>query len=149
MKIKIHNLAAFFIVAASAVLLGAVGSARAADQWFVMGEQTLKSADPSAEIKTQGGRWKKDVKQVRLSVEGADVQITQLVLGWDNRKDDTLTDVGTLKAGGQTAPKDAPGRKGRLASVKIQYKILGDKPSRSWDLIDRGLTADQSTSAIS
>jgi hypothetical protein len=129
MKIKIHNLAAFFIVAASAVLLGAVGSARAADQWFVMGEQTLKSADPSAEIKTQGGRWKKDVKQVRLSVEGADVQITQLVLGWDNRKDDTLTDVGTLKAGGQTAPTDAPGRKGRLASVKIQYKILGDKPT--------------------
>jgi hypothetical protein len=129
MKIKIHNLAAFFIVAASAVLLGAVGSARAADQWFVMGEQTLKSADPSAEIKTQGGRWKKDVKHVRLSVEGADVQITQLVLGWDNRKDDTLTDVGTLKAGGQTAPKDAPGRKGRLASVKIQYKILGDKPT--------------------
>ena len=40
-----------------------------------MGEQTLKSADSSAEIKSQGGRWKKDVKQVRLSVEGADVQI--------------------------------------------------------------------------
>ena len=129
MKIKIHNLAAFFVVAASAVLLGAVGSARAADEWFVMGEQTLKSADPSVEIKTQGGRWKKDVKQVRLSVEGADVQITQVVLGWDNRKDDTLTDIGTVKAGGQTAPTDAPGRKGRLASVKIQYKILGDKPT--------------------
>ena len=129
MNIKIHNLAVFFVVAASAVLLGAVGSARAADEWFVMGEQTLKSADPSVEIKTQGGRWKKDVKQVRLSVEGADVQITQVVLGWDNRKDDTLTDIGTVKAGGQTAPTDAPGRKGRLASVKIQYKILGDKPT--------------------
>ena len=129
MNIKIHNLAVFYVVAASAVLLGAVGSARAADEWFVMGEQTLKSADPSVEIKTQGGRWKKDVKQVRLSVEGADVQITQVVLGWDNRKDDTLTDIGTVKAGGQTAPTDAPGRKGRLASVKIQYKILGDKPT--------------------
>ena len=129
MNIKIHNLAVFLVVAASAVLLGAVGSARAADEWFVMGEQTLKSADPSVEIKTQGGRWKKDVKQVRLSVEGADVQITQVVLGWDNRKDDTLTDIGTVKAGGQTAPTDAPGRKGRLASVKIQYKILGDKPT--------------------
>ena len=129
MKIKIHNLTVFSVVAASAVLLGAVGNARAADQWFVMGEQTLKSADSSAEIKSQGGRWKKDVKQVRLSVEGADVEITQLVLGWDNRKDDTLTDVGTVKAGGQTAPKDAPGRKGRLKSVKIQYKILGDKPT--------------------
>ena len=87
MKIKIHNLTAFFVVAASAVLLGAVGSARAADEWFVMGEQTLKSADPSVEIKTQGGRWKKDVKQVKLSVEGADVQIIKVVLGWDNRPD--------------------------------------------------------------
>ena len=88
MNIKIHNLTAFFVVAASAVLLGTVGSARAADQWFVMGEQTLKSADSSAEIKTEGGRWKKDVKQVRLSVEGADVQILKVVLGWDNRPDD-------------------------------------------------------------
>ena len=114
MKIKIHNMAAFVAVAASAVLLGAVGSARAADEWFVMGEQTLKSADPSVEIKTEGNRWQKDVKQVKLSVEGADVQITNVVLGWDNRRDDTLTDVGTLKAGGQTAATEAPGRKGRL-----------------------------------
>jgi hypothetical protein len=128
MKIKIHNLAAFFVVAASAVLLGTVSSARAADQWFVLGEQTLKSADPSVEIKTQGGRWKKDVKQVRLAVEGADVQMINVVLGWDNRADDTLA-VGTVKAGGQTAPKDAPGRKGRLKSVKIQYKILGKAPT--------------------
>ena len=59
MKIKIHNLTAFFVVAASAVLLGAVGSARAADQWFVMGEQTLNATDPSAEIKTEGGRGRK------------------------------------------------------------------------------------------
>ena len=49
---KINNLTAFFVVAASAVLLGAVGSARAADEWFVLGEQTLKSADPSVEIKS-------------------------------------------------------------------------------------------------
>ena len=57
------------------------------------------------------------------------MQITSVVLGWDNRKDDTLTNVGTLKAGGQTAPKDAPGRKGRLTSVKVQYKILGKAPT--------------------
>ena len=55
MKIKINNLTAFFVVAASAVLLGAVGSARAADEWFVMGEQALKSADSSAEIKIPRG----------------------------------------------------------------------------------------------
>ena len=124
---KINNLAAFCVAAASAVLLGAVDSARA-DEWFVMGEQTLKSADPSVEITTEGNRWQKDVKQVKLSVEGADVQITSVVLGWDNRKDTTLT-VGTIKAGGQTAATDAPGRKGRLTWVKIQYKILGDKPT--------------------
>ena len=125
---KIQNLAAFCVAAASAVLLGAVDNARA-DEWFVMGSQTLKSADPSVEIKTQGGRWKKDVKQVRLSVEGADVRMIQVVLGWDNRADDTLTALGTVKAGGQTAPTDAPGRKGRLKSVKIQYKILGKAPT--------------------
>ena len=124
---KINNLAAFCVAAASAVLLGAVDSARA-DEWFVMGEQTLNSANPSAEIQAQGNRWQKDVKQVKLSVEGADVQITSVVLGWDNRKDTTLT-VGTIKAGGQTAATDAPGRKGRLTWVKIQYKILGDKPT--------------------
>ena len=81
-----------------------------------------------AEIKTEGGRWKKDVKQVRLAVEGADVQMIKVVLGWDNRADDTLA-VGTIKAGGMTAPKDAPGRKGRLTSVKMQYKILGKAPT--------------------
>ena len=128
MKIKIQTLTTLFVVAASAVLLGAVGSARAANEWFVLGEQTLKAADPSVEIKSQGGRWKKDVKQVKFSVEGADVQITKIVLNWDNRRDKELTDVGTLKAGGQTAPAEAPGRKGRLTAVKIQYKIVGDAP---------------------
>ena len=63
---KIRNLAVFFVVAVSAVLLGAVSTARA-DQWFVMGQQTLRSADPSVEIKTEGSRWKKDVKQVKLA----------------------------------------------------------------------------------
>ena len=69
------------VVAASAVLLGAVSSARAADQWFVMGQRTLNATDPSAEIKTEGARFKKDVKQVRLAVEGADVQMIKVVLG--------------------------------------------------------------------
>ena len=124
---KIHNRAPFFVVAVFAVLLGAVSMARA-DQWFVLAEQTINSTDPSAEIKSKGGRWKKDVKQVKLSVEGADVQIIKAVLGWDNRPDTTLA-VGTVKAGGQTAATDAPGRKGRLTWVKIQYKILGKKPS--------------------
>ena len=147
---KIHNVRAFLVVVASIVLLGAVGIAKA-DEWFVMGEQAIKAENPSVEIKTQGNRWQKDVKQVKLSVEGADVQITNLVLGWDNRSDDTMANVGTLKAGGQTAAANAPGRKGRLKSVKIQYKILGKKPTATvkiWGLTDRRVIADPSAAAI-
>lgn len=128
MTTKIRTLMACCVVA-SAALMGVMGSARAADQWFVLGEQTIKSTDPSVEIKSVGGRWEKDVKQVKLSAEGADVQVTTVVLHWDNRKDDTLKNVGVLKSGGQTAPADAPGRKGRLTSVTVQYTILGDKPT--------------------
>ena len=128
MKSKIQTVMASCVLA-SAALLGAMGSALAADEWFVLGQTAIKSADPSVMIKSEGGRWDKDVKQVKLSVEGADVQVTKLVLHWDNRPDDTLTDVGTLKAGGQTAAKDAPGRKGRLKGVTVQYKIMGDAPT--------------------
>ena len=129
MKTQIRTLMAVFVVTFVVLMFGAVDSAKAADEWFVLGQQTINSADPSVEIKSEGGRWKKDVKQVKISVEGADVQITNVVLHWDNRSDDTLTDVGTLKSGGQTAPKDAPGRKGRLQGVTVAYKILGDAPS--------------------
>src|SRR4026207_2538590 len=132
---KIQNLAAFCVAAASAVLLGPGGAARAADEWFVMGEQTINSTDPSVEIKTEGGRWEKDVKQVKLSVEGADVKITSVALGWDKRKEAPLTTLGTRKAGGQTAATDAPGRKGRLQSVKIQYEILGHKPTATVQIL--------------
>jgi hypothetical protein len=125
MKTKIRTLIASFVVA-SVALISAMGSASAADEWFVLGQQTLKTADPSAEIKSTGGRWDKDIKQVKISVEGADVEVTSLVLHWDNRPDDKLYGVGVLKTGGQTAPRNAPGIKGRLKSVTVQYKILGD-----------------------
>ena len=114
---------------AFAVLMGAVGSARAADEWFVMSEQMLKAADPSVEIKSSGGRWEKDVKQVKFSVEGGDVKITNAVLHWDNRPDDKIANVGALKAGGETAPKNAPGIKGRLTGVTLQYKIVSGAPT--------------------
>jgi hypothetical protein len=122
-----YLLASLFIV--TVMLMGAVVTSEAADEWFVLSERTLKTADPSAEIKSEGGRWAKDVKKVKLSIEGADVEITKLVLGWDNRPDDTVTDIGVIKAGGQTAPKDAPGRKGRLTAVTVQYKILNNAPT--------------------
>ena len=126
MKTQIRTLMAVFVGAFVVLMLGAVDSATAADEWFVLGQQTIKAADPSVQIMSGGDRSTKDVKQVKISAEGADVQITKVVLHWDNRPDDTMADVGTLKSGGQTAPADAPGRKGRLKSVTVQYKILGD-----------------------
>ena len=86
---------------ASVVLLAAVGSASAADEWFVLGEKVVKSMDPSTEIKAEEGKfWKEDIKKTKISVEGADVEITKVVLRWKGRKDDTITKVGVVKSGG-------------------------------------------------
>ena len=84
------------VVVAAVVLSGAGGRASAAKEWFVLGEQPLKAVDQGVEIKSQGGRMQKDVKQVKLSVDGADVELKKVVLQWDNRKDDTITDIGVL-----------------------------------------------------
>jgi len=125
LKIKKPTVMASLVVAA-VVLMVAVGNVGAKDEWFVLSEQTIKSVDQGVNVKSQGGRWNKDVKQVKISVEGADVEITSAVLAWDNRPDATITGIGVLKAGGSTTPKDAPGRKGRLKSVTVSYKIVGD-----------------------
>ena len=127
MKIKIFTLMAFFVFA-SVILMGPVGSARAADEWFVLSQKALDPASPSVEIKSEGGRWEKDVKQIKFSVEGGDVEVTQVVLHWDNRPDDTIV-IGLLQAGGETAPSSAPGRKARLKSVTVQYRVLGEAPA--------------------
>ena len=111
-------------------MLGAVGTASAKDEWFLLGEQAIKATDPSVRVTAEEGKWiKEDVKDVRLSVEGADVEINKVILHWNNRKDDTEWNVGTIKSGGQTAAASAPGHEGTLKSVTINYKILGDKPS--------------------
>ena len=114
---------------ASAVLLIALGSA-SADEWFVLGEKVIKSMDPNTEIKAEAGKmWKEDIKKAKISVEGGDVEITKVVLRWKGRKDDTITKVGVVKSGGETAPKDAPGREATLMSVAVEYKILNNKPA--------------------
>jgi hypothetical protein len=114
---------------ASVVLLAALGSA-SADQWFVLGEKVVKSMDPSTEIKAEEGKmWKEDIKKTKITAEGADVEITKVVLRWKGKKDDTITNVGVLKSGGTTAEKDAPGREATLMSVGVQYKILNSKPT--------------------
>ena len=112
------------------VLLGVVGTATAKDEWFVLSEQTIKSTDPSVRITAEDAKWiKEDVKDVRLSVEGADVEISKVVLHWNNRPDETTWNVGTIKSGGQTAAKSAPGHEGTLGSVTVQYKILNNAPT--------------------
>jgi hypothetical protein len=110
------------------ILTSAVRSARAADEWFVLSEQTITDTDPSVRITAEEAKWiKEDVKDVKISVEGADVDINKVVLHWKNRPDETIWAVGTVKAGGQTAAKSAPGHEGTLGSVTVNYKILGDK----------------------
>ena len=53
------------------------------------------------------------------------MEIAKVVLHWKNRQDETVWNVGAVKAGGQTAAKSAPGREGTLGSVTINYRILG------------------------
>jgi hypothetical protein len=114
---------------ASVVLLGTLGSA-GADEWFVLGQKTIKSMDPNAEIKGEEGKmWKEDIKKTKITVEGADVEISKVVLRWQGHKAETITKVGVVKSGEQTAEKDAPGRESTLTSVAVQYKILNAKPT--------------------
>jgi hypothetical protein len=115
---------------AAVVLVGAIGSATAADEWFVMGEKTLKATDPSAEVTAEGDKWlKEDIKKAKISIEGADVEISKVVLHWNNARDDTIENIGVVKWGGFTAEKDAPGHEATLMSVAVQYKILNNAPS--------------------
>ena len=112
------------------LLLGALGTAGAKDTWMLMGEKVIKSTDPSTEIKGEEGKmFKEDVKRVKLSVEGADVEITNVVFRWKGRQDETVSNVGVVKSGGQTAEKDAPGHESTLLSVAVQYRILNNKPT--------------------
>jgi hypothetical protein len=117
-------------LASVVLLIALVGSASAKDEWFVLSEKVVKTMDPSTEIKAEAGKmWKEDIKKTKISVEGADVEITKVVLRWKGRKDDTITKVGVVKSGGATAEKDAPGREATLLSVAVQYKILDNKPT--------------------
>ena len=96
---------------ASIALMGPVGSAMAAEEWTMLGEQTIKSVDPSVNINSEGNRWKRDVKWVKLSAEGADVELQKVVLHWDNRRDDTISDLGVLSGGQSWTRKPIGGRR--------------------------------------
>lgn len=100
-------------------------AAQAEDEWSVIAEQTIKSADQGAEVESSGGRRDQNVKEVKVSVDGADVNIKKLVLHWNNANDDEITDIGMLKAGGSSLPIEAPGRKGQLKSATVTYEFTG------------------------
>ena len=89
-----------------------------------MGQQTINATDPSAEIKTEGGRFKKDVKQVRLAVEGADVQLIKVVLGWDNRSDDTIV-ARNRKSGGNDGSERCARTQRAAGMGEAAIQILG------------------------
>jgi hypothetical protein len=127
---KIGYLKAGLSLASVVLLLVALGTASAADKWILLGEKVIKSTDPSTEIKGEEGKtFKEDVKRAKLSVEGADVEITNVVFHWKGGKNEAVSNVGVVKAGGETAAKDAPTRESTLLSVSVQYKILNNKPS--------------------
>ena len=115
---------------ACVLLIAAIGSATAGDDWFVIGQKTIKATDPSTEVTAEKGKWlKEDIKKAKISVEGADVDITKVVLHWNNAKDDEISNIGVVKWGGFTAEKDAPGHEATLMSVAVSYKILNNAPS--------------------
>jgi hypothetical protein len=114
-------------VALFTFVIGMEGKVQASDEWFTLGERTIKAVDQGVDIETAGLAVNRRVKKVKIRVEQADVEITRLLLRYQMRRDDEVTNIGVVKAGGQTTPIDVPGLKANLKSVLVVYKILGDK----------------------
>ena len=79
----------------------------------------------------EGKGSRRTSRRRRLSVEGADVDISKVVLHWNNRPDETVTERRNHE-GGRTdgSGGSAPGHEGTLGSVTVNYKILGDANRR-------------------
>ena len=108
---KVGHLVACLGVA-SVVLMGAAGSATAADEWYVLGEKTIKSGDPSTELKSKGDRWENDIKRIKISVQGADVEITKIVFRWDGRPDDDHEQCRSPEVGRRNGSEGRSGTQG-------------------------------------
>ena len=123
MDMKIRALMAVFVVA-SVVLMGAAGSVRAADEWFVLSEQALNAANPSVEIKSEvvDGR--------RTSSRSSSPSRAVM---WRSRKPSstgtiaptTRSRMRVLKAAGNCS-EECSGTQGAPHGGDGQYKILGD-----------------------
>ena len=62
-------------VAMFALLIGTEGRVQAADEWFTLGERTIKAVDQGVDIESDGLAVNRRVKKIRLRVEQADVEI--------------------------------------------------------------------------
>ena len=123
-KKKISKLLKMSIFVAAAVfLIGTGDCVQAGDNWSVIGERTIKAVDQGVSIEADGRK----IKKAKISVEQADVEITKLVFQYRIRRSDEFANLGVVKAGGQITPIDLPGRKAKLKSVTVEYKILGGK----------------------
>jgi hypothetical protein len=111
------------LVVTAVFLIGMGDSVLADDKWSVIGEREIKAVDQGVSIETDGRK----IKKAKISVEQADVEITKLVFQYRMRRDDEFANLGVVKAGGQITPIDLPGRKAKLKSVTVEYKILGGK----------------------
>jgi hypothetical protein len=116
---KLFKMSVF--VVATVFLIGTGDCVQAGDKWSVIGERTIKAVDQGVSIEADGRK----IKKAKISVEQADVEITKLVFQYRMRRADEFVDLGVVKAGGQITPIDLPGRKAKLKSVTIDYKIIG------------------------
>ena len=64
-------LAAIFVVG-FVLFMNVESQVKAAEEWFVLSQKAIKSADQGVDIKSEGRLLNKDIKQVKLSAEGAD-----------------------------------------------------------------------------
>ena len=122
MKTNISTLVAACVLASAA----ATGNASAGDG-FVVAQDTLRSEQSSVELRPTGHGADSRIAAVRFSVDDADVEVTSIVLHWNNHPDDTLRDVGVIRRGEKTAATTAPGGTAGLDEVTVHYRILGTR----------------------
>lgn len=129
MKTNIRTLVAACVVATAA----ATGSATAAEG-FVAAQDTIRSTQSSVELRPTGHAADTRIAQVRFSVEEADVEVTSIVLHWNNHQDSTLSDVGVIRRGEKTVATTAPGGMSGLDAVTVHYRILGSRKDATFQV---------------
>ena len=122
---KIRCLVAILAVV-SVVFMGTVGGVGAADEWFVLAEQPLKTLEGIVEIKSQGSPLEEGHQgdeDHRRGCRRGD-QEGHPALGQSQGRDDHEH---RSPEGGNPGRSEgcAKGRKARLTMVSVQYKLQG------------------------